>query len=104
MSYLPGPFIPSPSQADSVHRAATVNPDIGPNIGDANKLYFMFYLWGYTSAFVVYSTLSYFFPAQETIIPATIYDDVDIISGASVEKIDCEGVEKAAVKIDESGV
>ncbi len=54
----------------------------------------MFYLWGYTSAFLVYSLLCYFFPAQETIIPATIYDDTDIVSTESVEKSDPEESEK----------
>jgi nucleobase:cation symporter-1, NCS1 family len=49
----------------------------------------MFYFWGYTSAFVVYAGLSYFFPAEETKIPATIYDDDDVIS-AEVEKADSD--------------
>ncbi len=57
-------------------------------IGDADKLYFMFYFWGYTSAFVVYVALSYFFPAEETKIPATIYDDGDMISAAGEEGSD----------------
>ncbi|KAK3319511.1 allantoin permease [Cercophora scortea] len=59
--------------------AATVNPDLADSIGDANKLYFMFYFWGYTSAFVVYSVLNYFFPNPDTKIPTTIYDDEEIV-------------------------
>ena len=82
-------------------RAATVNPAIAPSIGNANDLYFMFYLWGYTSAFLVYSLLCYFFPAQETIIPATIYDDSDIVSGQSVkEDGESDGPEKEKMALD----
>jgi NCS1 family nucleobase:cation symporter-1 len=43
----------------------------------------MFYFWGYSSAFVVYAGLSYFFPAPETCVPATIYEDSDVISAGS---------------------
>jgi NCS1 family nucleobase:cation symporter-1 len=69
--------------------AASVNPSLKDNIGDADKLYYMFYFWGYTSAFVVYAALSHFFPAEETKIPATIYDDGDVISGEG-EKADSD--------------
>jgi len=71
--------------------AATVNPDIAAHIGDAGKLYAMFYFWGYTSAFVVYSALSYFFPEPSTKVPHTIYDDSDVIS-ASSEKGESDGI------------
>jgi NCS1 family nucleobase:cation symporter-1 len=40
----------------------------------------MFYLWGFTSAFVLYSALGKFFPAEETLIPATIHEDADVLS------------------------
>ncbi|KAB5533384.1 hypothetical protein GE09DRAFT_359738 [Coniochaeta sp. 2T2.1] len=46
----------------------------------------MFYLWGYTSAFLVYVGLSYFFPAPETIIQTTIYEDSDVISAGSLHE------------------
>ncbi len=52
----------------------------------------MFYFWGYTSAFVVYAGLSYFFPAPETKIPATIYDDTDVVSAE--EKADSDTPEE----------
>ena len=51
-----------------------------------------FYFWGYTSAFLVYAGLSYFFPAPETHISETIYDDGDVISGE--EKADSDVPEK----------
>lgn len=67
----------------------------------------MFYFWGYTSAFVVYITLSHFFPAPETHVPATIYEDTDVISVAEDEKGDSElGEEKKAqgVAVESSAV
>jgi len=85
--------------------AATVNPDIAPHIGEAGKLYSMFYLYGYTSAFVVYSALSYFFPEPATKVPHTIYDDSDIISGGS-EKGESDGSpdEKKAMDMESTQV
>ena len=88
----------------NLSRAASVNPSILPNIGDADKLYFMFYFWGYTSAFVVYSLLSYFFPAPETKIPATIYDDTDIISGEEKAESDTPDEGKKNLEIETSPV
>ena len=41
----------------------------------------MFYIWGFTSAFAAYCLLSHFFPAKETLIPATIHDDTEIVNG-----------------------
>ncbi|KAM0331309.1 hypothetical protein ACHAQA_002979 [Verticillium albo-atrum] len=61
--------------------AAEVAPSLRASIGGADKIYFMFYFWGFTSAFVVYVVLSYVFPAKETLIPETIYDDGDVIEG-----------------------
>ena len=43
----------------------------------------MFYFYGYTSAFVVYSALNYFWPYPATKVPATIYDDLEVISAGS---------------------
>lgn len=84
-------------------RAATVDPSLAPSVGDANKLYYMFYFWGYTSAFVVYALLSHFFPAQETHIPATIYDDSDVISGEPDKDSDIPD-EKLGEKVEASPV
>lgn len=41
----------------------------------------MNYLYGFTSAAFVYWALSYWFPAEETILQASIYDDTDVIDG-----------------------
>ena len=40
-------------------------------------MYFMFYLWGYTSAFLIYWALSHFFPPTETLLTQTIYGNVE---------------------------
>lgn len=48
------------------------------------KVYYMFYFWGYSSAFISYSLLSYFFPSPETMVEATIYEDSEIVSAASI--------------------
>ncbi|KAH8667465.1 allantoin permease [Tricladium varicosporioides] len=59
--------------------AAQVNPKI--SAGGAQYIYDMFYLYGFTSAFVVYCLLSHFFPAQETLISESIFEEVEIIGG-----------------------
>ncbi|KAM0275868.1 hypothetical protein ACHAQH_007340 [Verticillium albo-atrum] len=61
--------------------AAQVNPALKSSIGGADKIYYIFYFWGFTSAFVVYVGLSYIFPAKETLIPETIYDDGHVLDG-----------------------
>ena len=62
--------------------AAAVNPSLAKSIGNAGKIYDIFYLWGFTSAFVIYCGLSKLFPASETLIPASIHEDPDVISAA----------------------
>ncbi len=76
--------------------AASVNPDLASQIGGAQKLYYMFYFWGYSSAFVVYSLLSYFWPAEDTMVAHTILDDSDVMEGSAVdeEKGDSDGPEE----------
>ena len=41
----------------------------------------MFYIWGFTSAFLTYCILSHFFPANETLIPETVHEDVETMDG-----------------------
>jgi len=55
--------------------AASVNPSLAPSVGSAVKIYDIFYLWGFFSAFVVYSLLGRLFPATETLVPETISGD-----------------------------
>jgi NCS1 family nucleobase:cation symporter-1 len=81
--------------------AAQVNPSLTKGVGGAEYVYDMFYIWGFTSAFVSYSLLSRFFPEQSTLIEATIPGEpaFEEIS-ASEEKADGSegGDEKTAVK------
>jgi NCS1 family nucleobase:cation symporter-1 len=65
-----------------LYRAAQVNPALANKIGGSGKIYDMFYLWGFSSAFVIYVVLSKIFPAEETLIPATIHEDDSVIDGS----------------------
>ncbi|EXJ78857.1 hypothetical protein A1O1_09259 [Capronia coronata CBS 617.96] len=56
-----------------------VNPHI--NIGGAAKIYDFNYLWGFFSAFAIYTLSSLVFPAMETLIPETIHDDAVVFEG-----------------------
>lgn len=60
--------------------AAAVNPKIKLQAG-IQHIYDMNYLWGLSSAFVLYCLLSKFFPAEETSLEASIWDDVQIQEG-----------------------
>lgn len=59
--------------------AAQVNSDL--KVGGAQYIYNMFYLYGFTSAFVIYAALSHFFPATETLIPESITEEIEVIGG-----------------------
>lgn len=50
--------------------AAATNTSL--DVGGGQYIYDMFYLYGFTSAFVVYSGLSYFFPATETLVEVIV--------------------------------
>ena len=50
----------------------------------------MNYLYGFTSASFVYWSLSHFFPAPNTVLGASIYDDNDIIFGLDEGRRDCD--------------
>lgn len=81
--------------------AAQVNPAIRPHIGDAEKIYFMFYFWGFGSAFSLYCGLSWLFPPKETMISETIYDDGHILEGGHAAGVDSDsGEEKNVVETD----
>ena len=89
-------------------RAASVTPGLKGKIGNADKLYAMFYIWGFTSAFVIYSVLGKVFPAPETLIEVTIHEDADIISSVEYktegEKDSTEAAEKGTHKINTSSL
>ena len=64
----------------------------------------MFYIWGFTSAFLIYSVLGKLFPARETLIEATIHEDTDMISSVEYkiegEKDGTEAAEKGTHKMN----
>jgi len=62
----------------------------------------MNYLYGFSTACLVYWGLSHFFPATETLLPACIYDDTTIIDGVEFKN---DGVHTPEVvsEIDEKG-
>jgi NCS1 family nucleobase:cation symporter-1 len=60
--------------------AKAVNPSLKINSG-IQHIYDMSYLWGFTSAAVLYVSLNWFFPAKETLLEAPIYEDVSVIDG-----------------------
>ena len=67
--------------------ARAVNSSISLPLGIVH-LYDVNYLYGLTSAAVMYFTLSYFFPAAETLLDESIIDDADVVG--SIEYRPCE--------------
>jgi NCS1 family nucleobase:cation symporter-1 len=69
--------------------AKAVNPSLNLNSG-IEHIYDMSYLWGFSSAAVLYVSLNKLFPAEETLLKAPIYEDVSVIDGFSCQS---EGVQ-----------
>ncbi|KAK7187833.1 hypothetical protein DPSP01_010878 [Paraphaeosphaeria sporulosa] len=77
--------------------AASVNPSLQKSIGDAQKIYYMFYFYGFTSAFVVYCSLSHFFPPTSTIVSRVVYDDgIELPAGEEGSDFDEKTIEAKA--------
>jgi len=97
-------YNPHPGTKLISYRAASVTPSLKSKIGDADKLYAMFYIWGFTSAFVIYSVLGKVFPAGETLVQATIHEDTEVISSLEYktegDKDSTEAAEKGTHKIN----
>ncbi|KAF2722915.1 hypothetical protein K431DRAFT_345114 [Polychaeton citri CBS 116435] len=72
--------------------AKAVNPSIKISSG-IQHVYDINYLWGFSSAFFLYWLLSTIFPAKETLISASITDDLAVL----------HGVEGGEESIDEFG-
>lgn len=80
-----------------------MNPSLRGSIGGAVYVYDMFYIWGFTSAFLGYWALSYVWPATGTLIDQTVYGDEEIVAG--IEDAGSErGDEKGGVKSDDYSV
>ena len=81
-----------------------MNPSLKGSVGGAEYIYDMFYIWGFTSAFSIYCLLSYFFPATETLIPATIHEDIETMNGVEYKNDGLHTpVEVRTVDSDEKG-
>jgi NCS1 family nucleobase:cation symporter-1 len=81
--------------------AAQVNPSLTKSVGGAEYVYDMFYIWGFTSAFVAYSVLSHFFPEPSTLIEEMIPGEAAFEeASATDEKIEGSdgGDEKGVIK------
>jgi len=51
------------------------------DIGSGGYIYDFNYIWGFTVGFVLYSALSYVWPARATLIDATIHDETKFVDG-----------------------
>lgn len=81
--------------------AAQVNPSLFGKVGGAQYIYYMFYIWGFCSAFLTYIVLSHLFPARETLIEKTIHDDTDFIDGVGYVNDGVSTPMETGVEIDE---
>ncbi|KAH9815719.1 Permease for cytosine/purines, uracil, thiamine, allantoin [Teratosphaeria destructans] len=68
--------------------AKAVNASVAISAGIQHVEYDMNYLYGFVSASFVYWSLSYIFPATETLISATVHEDVAILDGVEYQN-DC---------------
>ncbi|KAH8898619.1 allantoin permease [Thozetella sp. PMI_491] len=82
--------------------AAAVNPSI--EIGGGSYLYDMFYLYGFTSTFIVHAGLNWMFPSQDTLIQHSIYEDVEVIDGTERVNIGVSHPDDAKRYMKESAI
>lgn len=76
--------------------AQTVNSSL--KVGGAIKIYNFFYIYGFSSAVFVYWGLNLIFPAEKTIIPATVYEDIVVLDSVEYKN---DGVHTPIKVIDE---
>jgi NCS1 family nucleobase:cation symporter-1 len=69
----------APNVPGMVH---AVNPSL--TVGGIEHIYDISFIWGFTSGFVIYCALSYFWPATETLIESTISDEITFVNGVEV--------------------
>lgn len=81
--------------------AAAVTPSL--DIGGAAFIYDMFYLYGFTSAFVVYAVLSWIWPAKETLITECIFEDIAVVDGIDRVNDDVAREKSVEAKVFEDG-
>ncbi|KAJ5485660.1 hypothetical protein N7539_005648 [Penicillium diatomitis] len=54
------------------------------SVGTIQHVYDISFLWGFTSGFVIYCALNYFWPATETLLDCTISEETVIVDGVAV--------------------
>ena len=59
-----------------------VTPSI--TVGTIVHIYDISFMWGFTSGFVIYCVLNYFWPSTETLIESTIRDETTFTNGVEV--------------------
>jgi NCS1 family nucleobase:cation symporter-1 len=62
--------------------AHAVTPSL--SVGTIDRIYDISFMWGFTSAFVIYCALNYFWPATETLVQCTIFDEMTMVNGVPV--------------------
>jgi NCS1 family nucleobase:cation symporter-1 len=62
--------------------AHAVTPGI--TIGTIDDIYDISFMWGFSSGFVLYCALNFFWPAAETLIESTIRDETMFVDGVEV--------------------
>ncbi|EXJ95149.1 hypothetical protein A1O1_00268 [Capronia coronata CBS 617.96] len=82
--------------------AKAVQPSIKLNAGIMH-IWDMNYLWGFTSAFVLYCAFSHFFPATETLVEESVYGDVVFYDGTPTPD-ETKEAEEIATSVDHKGV
>lgn len=78
--------------------AKAVNPSISLSAG-ITHVYDINYIYGLTSGAAVYFVLSYFWPAPETLIPDSIYDDCGVVEYNAALDSDEAGSSKNAIEM-----
>lgn len=79
--------------------AVAVNPSVNISSG-IQHIYNMNYLWGFTSALLIYWVLSHFFPAADTLLESSIYEDLEVYDGVEYKNDGVHTPEEVG-KVDE---
>ncbi|KAH8893589.1 putative allantoin permease [Thozetella sp. PMI_491] len=81
-------------------KAVSPNVSIGSGI---EHIFEMSYLWGFSSAALVYCVLNYFFPAPETLLDDPITEEVKIVDGVEIVNDGVHSLTKARGRVGENG-
>jgi NCS1 family nucleobase:cation symporter-1 len=62
--------------------AHAVTPSL--SVGTIDHIYDISFMWGFSSGFVIYCALNYFWPATETLVESTISEETKMVNGVPV--------------------